>query len=80
MGFTRELYQRFQHLIHELAKLGVVKGPGGKSQVTFGGKPLYTFVQDSPGQPTGNGAMDSFDGTSFTWTAATPRAMARSTT
>ena len=53
------------------AKLGVVKQPGGGSQVTFGGKPLYTFVQDSPGQATGNGAMDSFGGTSFTWTAAT---------
>ena len=24
MGFTRKLYQRFQHLIHELAKFGVV--------------------------------------------------------
>ncbi len=53
------------------AKLGVVKQPDGGSQVTFGGKPLYTFVQDSPGQATGNGAMDSFGGTSFTWTAAT---------
>jgi predicted lipoprotein with Yx(FWY)xxD motif len=48
------------------AQLGVVKG-----QVTYNGKPLYTFVQDSPGQATGNGAMDSFNGTSFTWTAAT---------
>jgi predicted lipoprotein with Yx(FWY)xxD motif len=47
------------------AKLGVSNG-----QVTYGGKPLYTFVQDSPGQATGNGAMDSFNGTSFTWTAA----------
>jgi predicted lipoprotein with Yx(FWY)xxD motif len=47
------------------AKLGVTGG-----QVTFDGKPLYTFVQDSPGQATGNGFMDSFDGTSFTWTAA----------
>ncbi len=28
------------------AKLGMVKSKGG-SQVTFGGKPLYTFVQDS---------------------------------
>jgi len=53
------------------AKLGVVKGPGGTSQVTFGGKPLYTFVQDSPGQATGNGVKDSFGGTNFTWTAAT---------
>jgi predicted lipoprotein with Yx(FWY)xxD motif len=49
------------------AKLGVVKG----GQVTYGGKPLYTFVQDSPGQATGNGVMDSFGGTNFTWTAAT---------
>jgi predicted lipoprotein with Yx(FWY)xxD motif len=49
------------------AKLGVANG-----QVTYGGKPLYTFVQDSPGQATGNGFMDSFDGTSFTWTAASP--------
>jgi predicted lipoprotein with Yx(FWY)xxD motif len=48
------------------AKLGVVNG-----QVTYGGMPLYTFVQDSPGQATGNGVTDSFGGTSFTWTAAT---------
>jgi predicted lipoprotein with Yx(FWY)xxD motif len=53
------------------AKLGVVKLPDGSSQVTFGGKPLYTFVQDSPGQASGNGVTDSFGGTSFTWAAAT---------
>src|SRR5262249_3772189 len=47
------------------AKLGVVK-----SQVTFGGKPLYTFASDSSGQVTGNGVTDSFGGTSFTWTVA----------
>jgi hypothetical protein len=50
-----------------MAKLGVVTGT---NQVTYNGKPLYTFVQDKPGQATGNGAMDSFGGTSFTWTAA----------
>jgi hypothetical protein len=38
--------------------------------VTWGGKPLYTFVQDSPGQVTGNGFSDQFNGTSFTWTVA----------
>lgn len=48
------------------SKLGVLKG-----QVTYNGKPLYTFVSDTPGQATGNGAMDSFNGTSFTWSAAT---------
>ena len=51
------------------AKLGVVKSQSG-SQVTYGGKPLYTFVQDSPGEVTGNGFTDNFGGTSFTWTVA----------
>jgi predicted lipoprotein with Yx(FWY)xxD motif len=51
------------------AKLGMVKSKGG-SQVTFGGMPLYSFVQDSPGQVTGNGVTDNFGGTSFTWTVA----------
>lgn len=46
------------------AKLAVANG-----QVTYNGMPLYTFVQDSPGQATGNGVTDSFGGTSFTWTA-----------
>jgi predicted lipoprotein with Yx(FWY)xxD motif len=47
------------------SKLGVESG-----QVTFGGQPLYSFAQDSPGKVTGNGFMDSFGGTTFTWTAA----------
>jgi predicted lipoprotein with Yx(FWY)xxD motif len=47
------------------AKLGVTDG-----QVTFDGMPLYTFVQDKPGQATGDGCQDSFGGTTFTWTAA----------
>ena len=47
------------------ANLAVANG-----QVTYNGMPLYTFVQDSPGQATGNGVTDSFGGTSFTWTAA----------
>jgi predicted lipoprotein with Yx(FWY)xxD motif len=51
------------------SKLGTVNANGG-SQVTFGGKPLYTFTEDSPGQVTGNGFSDQFDGTSFTWTVA----------
>jgi predicted lipoprotein with Yx(FWY)xxD motif len=53
------------------AKLATVKRPDGSSQVTLGGMPLYTFVDDSPGQVTGNGESDSFGGTTFTWTAAT---------
>jgi predicted lipoprotein with Yx(FWY)xxD motif len=55
------------------AKLGVAHG-----QVTYNGKPLFTFVNDSPGQATGNGFMDSFGGTSFTWTAASTSGSAAS--
>jgi predicted lipoprotein with Yx(FWY)xxD motif len=52
------------------AKLGVVNLPDGTGQVSFDGKPLYSFVQDSSGQATGDGVTDSFGGTSFTWTVA----------
>ncbi len=53
------------------AKLGTIKRPDGGTQVTFGGLPLYTFVEDSPGAVTGDGFSDSFGGTHFVWTAAT---------
>jgi predicted lipoprotein with Yx(FWY)xxD motif len=52
------------------AKLGVVMAGKTGNQVTFDGKPLYTFAQDSAGKVTGNGVTDSFGGTSFTWTVA----------
>jgi predicted lipoprotein with Yx(FWY)xxD motif len=48
-------------------KLGVVKRPDGTSQVTAGGRPLYTFTEDSPGKSTGDGFSDDFDGRHFTW-------------
>jgi predicted lipoprotein with Yx(FWY)xxD motif len=50
--------------------LGVVKRPGGVDQLTFDGKPLYSFTQEGPGKLTGNGATDEFGGTHFQWTAA----------
>jgi predicted lipoprotein with Yx(FWY)xxD motif len=52
------------------SKLGTVQRPDGRTQVTFDGKPLYSFVEDTPGAVTGNGLTDRFDGTSFTWHAA----------
>ncbi len=48
-------------------KLGTVKRPDGSEQVTVDGAPLYTFAEDSPGQATGDGVQDSFDGKDFTW-------------
>jgi predicted lipoprotein with Yx(FWY)xxD motif len=59
-------------------KLGVVMAGKGGNQVTFDGKPLYTFAQDSAGKVTGNGVTDSFGGTSFTWTVASTGATSTS--
>jgi predicted lipoprotein with Yx(FWY)xxD motif len=48
--------------------LSVVTRPDGTRQVTLDGAPLYRFFQDTaPGDVNGNGIMDSFGGTSFTW-------------
>jgi predicted lipoprotein with Yx(FWY)xxD motif len=49
--------------------VGTVMRSDGMRQVTVGGRPLYTFVQDSPGTVTGNGVSDAFSGRRFTWTA-----------
>jgi predicted lipoprotein with Yx(FWY)xxD motif len=49
--------------------VAIVARPDGTRQVTVGGKPLYTFVQDAPGKLTGNGLSDSFAGKQFTWNA-----------
>jgi predicted lipoprotein with Yx(FWY)xxD motif len=49
-------------------------------QLTFQGKPLYTFKLDTgAGQAKGNNFSDAFSGTSFTWHAATTTAAAPTT-
>lgn len=49
----------------------------GAEQLTFQGKPLYTFKLDTgAGQAKGNNFSDAFSGTSFTWHAATTSAAA----
>lgn len=48
-------------------RLGTVKRPEGRTQVTFKGRPLYTFAADSkPGEANGEGFRDV-----GTWHAAT---------
>ena len=50
--------------------LGVVKRPDGVAQLSFDGKPLYSFAEEGPGQLKGNGFVDDFNGSHFQWTAA----------
>jgi predicted lipoprotein with Yx(FWY)xxD motif len=52
--------------------LGTVHRPDGVTQLTYDGKPLYTFRLDrSPGQARGNDFTDHFGSTAFTWHAVT---------
>ena len=50
-------------------KVGVVMRADGTRQVAIAGRPLYTFVKDSPGNVSGNGVSDAFSGRHFTWAA-----------
>jgi predicted lipoprotein with Yx(FWY)xxD motif len=50
-----------------VARLGTIRRPGGKLQVTYRGAPLYSFVQDTKkGDVKGNGFKDV-----GTWRVAT---------
>ena len=47
--------------------------PDGARQVTFDGRLLYSFAEDTgPGIVTGNGVSDTFGDQPFTWHVATP--------
>ena len=55
--------------------LSTVKRPDGRTQVTYRGRPLYTFNEDSkPGDAKGNGFKDV-----GTWLAATLKGTATAT-
>ncbi|HZC52766.1 MAG TPA: hypothetical protein VE441_09745 [Mycobacterium sp.] len=52
--------------------LRTMAGAGGKTQVAFDSRPLYTFSFDHcAGELGGDGKQDNFGGISFTWHVAT---------
>ena len=53
----------------DVSDLGVAERPDGSRQVTFEGRRLYTFALDEPGDASGEGLSDTFDGQRFTWHA-----------
>ena len=54
------------------SSLGVAMRPDGSRQVTFDGRLLYSFAEDSDGAVSGNGFSDAFGEQQFTWHVATP--------
>lgn len=62
------------------AGLGVLRRTDDRrEQLTYQGKPLYTFRLDrGAGEHRGDNAKDSFGGVNFTWHAAVTRAVAPS--
>jgi predicted lipoprotein with Yx(FWY)xxD motif len=53
-------------------KLGTLHLPDGQTQLTYNGRPLYTFRLDTAaGQAHGSNYTDHFNGTAFTWQVVT---------
>jgi predicted lipoprotein with Yx(FWY)xxD motif len=53
-------------------RLGTIHLANGTTQLTYNGRPLYTFRLDTAaGQAHGNNFHDKFGGTSFTWQVVT---------
>ncbi len=67
VSFWKPLISSKAPTVSSLAGKFALLKRGGLEQVTYQGKPLYTFVQDRPGQVNGNGAHDAFGGHQFTW-------------
>lgn len=52
------------------AEIGTVERPDGERQLTLDGAPLYSFTEEGPGELTGDGFTDEFEGGAFVWSVA----------
>jgi hypothetical protein len=43
-----------------MGELGTITRPGGTTQVTYNGMPLYTFASDTVGNATGQGVENFY--------------------
>jgi predicted lipoprotein with Yx(FWY)xxD motif len=55
-----------------VGRLGTVRRPDGRRQVTDNGRLLYTFTLDKRGKVAGDGFKDEFGGQRFTWHVVRP--------
>jgi predicted lipoprotein with Yx(FWY)xxD motif len=55
----------------KVGHLGSVTRPGGKKQLTYRKRPLYTFAPEGKGKLTGDGIKDKFGSKRFTWHVVT---------
>jgi predicted lipoprotein with Yx(FWY)xxD motif len=54
-----------------LAEVGTVRRPDGRLQITYAGRPLYTYAHDgAAGDAKGDGVYDVFGGHHFRWHVA----------
>ena len=68
-GACEQIWKPLRPGAAKLTGSSVITRPDGSKQLAVAGKPLYTFVQDTPGATNGNGATDAFGGKQFTWHA-----------
>ena len=61
-------------------KFATIKRSDGRRQVTYGGRPLYSFKLDKAGKATGDGFKDAFGSQKFTWRVAHPVGVASTPT
>jgi predicted lipoprotein with Yx(FWY)xxD motif len=54
-----------------LGTIATIQRPNGSAQITYDGRPLYTYSVDAIGHVTGDGLIDAYVGRAYSWHAVT---------